>query len=61
MKTELPADTVEKINKFRGLLQKVVKKKDLITDEEIETVEGLFSFSSDGSRPCSRPCKPWHG
>jgi hypothetical protein len=39
MKTELPADTVEKINKFRGLLQKVVKKKDLITDEETETVE----------------------
>jgi hypothetical protein len=39
MKTELPPDTVEKINKFRGLLQKVVKKKDLITDQETETVE----------------------
>ena len=33
MKTELPADVVDKINKFRGLLQKVVKKKDLVTDE----------------------------
>jgi hypothetical protein len=39
MKTELPADTVQKIEKFRGLLQKVVKKKDLITDEEVDTVE----------------------
>lgn len=39
MKTELPAETVQKIEKFRGLLQKVVKKKDLITDEEVETVE----------------------
>lgn len=39
MKIELPADTVAKIEKFRGLLQKVVKKKDLITDEEVETIE----------------------
>src|SRR5689334_22536341 len=28
MKTDLPADVVDKIAKFRGLLQKVVKKKD---------------------------------
>jgi hypothetical protein len=39
MKTELPADTVKKIEKFRSLLQKVVKKKDIITDEETESVE----------------------
>ena len=39
MKTELPADVVDKITKFRALLQKVVKKKDLITDEETESVE----------------------
>jgi hypothetical protein len=39
MKTELPKETVQKIEKFRGLLQKVVKKKDLITDEEVEVIE----------------------
>ena len=39
MKSELPADTQKQIEKFRGLLQKVVKKKDLITDEEVETIE----------------------
>ena len=39
MKTELPAETVQKIEKFRALLQKVVKKKDIVTDEEVETVE----------------------
>lgn len=37
MKTELPADVVQKIEKFRGLLRKIVKKKDIITDEETET------------------------
>ncbi|QXQ07185.1 hypothetical protein KX816_03820 [Sphingosinicellaceae bacterium] len=39
MKTELPQDVVDKIAKFRGLLQTVVKKKDLITDEEVTTTE----------------------
>lgn len=39
MKTELPAETVQKIEKFRGLLQTVVKKKDLLTDEEVEVTE----------------------
>jgi hypothetical protein len=39
MKTELPPETVKKIEKFRGLLQKVVKKKDIITDEETEVTE----------------------
>jgi hypothetical protein len=39
MKTELPEETVKKIEKFRGLLQKIVKKKDIITDEEVESVE----------------------
>jgi hypothetical protein len=39
MKTELPEETVKQIEKFRGLLQKIVKKKDLITDEEVETTE----------------------
>jgi hypothetical protein len=39
MKTDLPPETVKQIEKFRGLLQKVVKKKDLITDEEVETIE----------------------
>jgi hypothetical protein len=39
MKTELPEETVKQIEKFRGLLQKIVKKKDIITDEEVETTE----------------------
>ena len=39
MKTDLPEETVKKIEKFRGLLQKVVKKKDIITDEETEVTE----------------------
>jgi len=30
---------VKKIEKFRGLLQKIVKKKDIITDEETEVTE----------------------
>ncbi len=37
MQTELPADITAKIEKFRGLMNTVVKKKDLITDEETET------------------------
>lgn len=39
MKTELPAETAAKIEKFRGLMQKVVKKTDIITDEVVETIE----------------------
>jgi hypothetical protein len=39
MTSELPPEMQKKIEKFRGLLQKVVKKKDLITDEEVETIE----------------------
>lgn len=39
MKADLPDDTVKKIEKFRGLLQTTVKKKNLVTDEEVETTE----------------------
>lgn len=39
MKTELPPETVETIERFRGLLRKVVKKKDIITLEDVESVE----------------------
>lgn len=39
MDSELPDDLKAKIAKMRSLLQKVTKKKDLITDEEIEVTE----------------------
>ena len=39
MAAELPADIKAKIEKMRGLLQVIVKKKDLITDEETEVSE----------------------
>jgi hypothetical protein len=39
MKTELPEELKAKLEKFRKLMQKVVKKKNLITDEEVETIE----------------------
>lgn len=39
MRTDLPPETAQKIEKFRGLLQKVVTKKDIITDEETEVIE----------------------
>jgi hypothetical protein len=39
MKSELPPEMQKKIEKFRGLLQKVVKKRDLITNDEVETIE----------------------
>jgi hypothetical protein len=39
MASELPDDVKAKIEKMRSLLQVVVKKKDLITDEEVETTQ----------------------
>jgi predicted DNA-binding protein len=37
MKVDLPPETVKQIERLNGLLQKTVKTKDLITEEEIET------------------------
>jgi hypothetical protein len=39
MSAELPDELKQKIEKMRALLQKVTKKKDLITDEEVEVTE----------------------
>jgi hypothetical protein len=39
MKTELPPETVAQIERLNGLLSKTVKKKDIITEEEIEVTE----------------------
>lgn len=36
---DLPQETRQKIEKFRGLLQKKTIKKDLVTDEEVEVTE----------------------
>lgn len=39
MKVELPPETVAQIERLDGLLTKNVKKKDIITEDEIETTE----------------------
>jgi hypothetical protein len=39
MESQLPEDLQKKIEKMRSLLQKIAKKKDLITDEEVEVTE----------------------
>lgn len=38
MKVELPPETVAQIERLNGLLKKTVKTKDIITEEEVETV-----------------------